>query len=277
MVEGNLYADQLNIETPEQVDLQFPIAGIGSRFVAVSIDHVIQILPYVVLVIAVAIFSKGGTTGAAETKMDAGTKWVIAVFIFLNFLWFWGYFVLFEGYWNGRTPGKYVMKLRVLKDSGRSITLFESMARNLVRFLDYFPGVYFVGLISMLCTKENKRLGDLAAGTIVIHERSYEQPLMRYAEGASAQNYTPQAQAAREASEALLPADAVAKLKPEDLHVIETFFGRVLDLKLETRELLGERLATGMSAKMGVPRPAGMSAERLLELIVYRMRSTGRG
>ncbi len=273
-MEQDLYADQLSIETPEQVDLRFPIAGIGSRFVAVMLDHLIQVLPYLLLFIAFLIWGRDGTT--TPTKPDSGGKWFLAGFIFLNFLWIWGYFTLFEGYWNGRTPGKWVMKLRVLKDSGRSITLFESLARNLLRFLDYFPSVYFTGLIAMLCNKQNKRLGDLAAGTIVVHERSEEQPSLRYAEGASTPSYTPQAQVARAASEALLPADAVAKLQPEDLHVIETFFGRVLDLSPQTRTQLSERLAERMSAKMGVSRNAGIEAERLLELIAFRMRQSGR-
>ncbi len=279
MIEQTQYADQFSIETPEQVDLQFPIAGVGSRFIAVMIDHLIQAVPYVLLIIGLAIFAANSktATAAGADKLDAAAKWVIAFFIFLNFLWIWGYFALFEGYWNGRTPGKYVMKLRVLKDSGRSITLFESMARNLLRFVDYLPSMYFTGVIAMLCNKQNKRLGDLAAGTIVVHERLAEQPLMRYADTDSAQSYTPQAQAARAAGETLLPADAVAKLKPEDLHVIETFFGRALDLDLQTRAQLAERMAERLAAKMGCERPAGMEAERMLELIAYRMRSSGRG
>ena len=274
MIEQSLYADQLNIETPEQVDLHFPIAGIGSRFVAIMIDHLIQLVPYLLLIIAALLWARNGST--SDTKTDTGGKWFFAGFIFLNFLWIWGYFTLFEGFWNGQTPGKRVMKLRVLKDSGRSITVFESLARNLLRFVDYLPSMYFLGLIAMLCNKRNKRLGDLAAGTIVIHERSYEQPLMRYAGSETAHSYTPQALAERAASEALLPADAVARLKPEDLHVIEIYFGRVLDLDLETRSQLAERLAERMSVRMDVPRPHGMDAERLLELIAFRMRSTGR-
>ena len=275
-MEQNLYADQLSIETPEQVDLRFPIAGIGSRFVAVLIDLAIQLVPYVLLIIAAMIWGRDGAAAAEETRHTSSGNWALAIFILLNFLWVWGYFTLFEGLWNGRTPGKRVMKLRVLKDSGRSITFFEALARNLLRFLDYLPSMYFIGLISMLCTRQNKRLGDLAAGTIVVHERADDQPLLRFAEAGSAQSYTPQAQVARAAGEALLPADAVARLKPEDLHVIDTFFGRVLDLDLQTRWQLAERLAARMSLKMNLQRPEGMEAERMLELIAFRMRSTGR-
>ena len=98
--------------------------------------------------------------------------------IFAGFLLVWGYFSLFEAFWRGQTPGKRAMKLRVIKDAGRQITLFESLARNLLRIVDYFPGLYLTGVITMLCNKRSKRLGDLAAGTLVVHERGDEQPLL---------------------------------------------------------------------------------------------------
>ena len=89
----------------------------------------------------------------------------------------WGYSALFEAFWNGQTPGKRLFNIRVIKDSGRQITLFEALARNLLRVVDMFPPpVYFVGLVSMLCNRQQKRLGDFVAGTIVIHERASEQP-----------------------------------------------------------------------------------------------------
>ena len=287
MSDLNLYADQLNIETPEQVDLHFPIAGIGSRFIAVLLDMIFLFLGYGLfwlIIYWIAQFDTGAHS--AKESSDTATKWVAAGLILIHFLMFWGYFALFEAFWHGQTPGKRLMKLRVLKDSGRSITLFESLARNLVRVVDYLPGMYLVGVISMLCNRQNKRLGDFVAGTIVVHERMEEQPLMShisrkftssiYPEQAVTTRWMPKAQEEWSAGEAGLPGDAVARLQASDLHVIEAFFSRALDLSVERREQLGTRLADQMSEKMKFPRPEGIRPERLLELIAHKMRSQGR-
>ena len=286
MPDLNLYADQLNIETPEQVDIHFPVAGVGSRFIAILLDTIFQGLAY--FVFGLLIFITGaftGVNGFMNKESDTAQKWLVAGFILLNFVMVWGYFALFESFWQGQTPGKRIMKLRVIKDSGRAITLFESMARNLLRVVDSLPSAYLVGVITMLCNRHNKRLGDYVAGTIVIHERMDEQPLMAhvsrtftsdvYAESAAAR-LMPRAQEEWSASEGFLPADAVARLQPADLHVIETFFSRALDLSIETREELGAKLAAKMSAKMRFPLPEGVRAERLLELIAHKMRAQGR-
>ncbi len=297
MPEINLYADQLNIETPEQVDLRFPIAGLGSRFVAILLDTLLQTLAYLLLgVIIYATSAYEPVNKAMERQSDTAAKWLVALFILVNFLMFWGYFALFEAFWNGQTPGKRIMKLRVLKDSGRSITLFEALARNLLRIVDMFPSIYLVGVIAMLCNRENKRLGDLVAGTIVVHERADEQPLLAfsshtptsdvhfsrsftssvYAPPAAQQRFMPNAQAEWDAAESTLPADAVARLTAADLHVIDTFFSRALDLSVEKRAGLSARVAATMATRMGIPLPEGMAPERMLELIAHRMRSQGR-
>jgi uncharacterized RDD family membrane protein YckC len=286
MPEVNFYADQLNIETPEQVDLHFPIAGIGSRFIAVLLDTIFQLIAYALLILSIYLLTKNSADSTVHNSKRAD-EWITAAVILFHFLLYWGYYALFEAYWKGQTPGKRLMKLRVLKDSGRSITLFESMMRNLVRVIDVLPGWYLIGLISMLCNKENKRLGDLVAGTIVVHERMDEQPLMShisrtftssiYPEQAAVTRFMPHAQQEWAANEAGLPADAVARLQPGDLHTIEIFFSRALDLSVEKREELGTRLAATMSAKMQFPLPEGVRPERLLELIAHKMRSQGRG
>lgn len=283
----NVYADQLNIETPEQVDLRFPIAGLGSRFLAVLLDVLIVAAVYLVVGLVVYITAvSGNTTPAETTKPDTMAKWLIAGFIFINFVLNWGYYTLFETFWNGQTPGKRVMKIRVIKDSGRSITLFEAMARNLIRVVDALPGAYLVGVITMMCNRRNKRLGDYAAGTIVIHESRQEQPLLGhvsrtftagvYPEAGAGQSFMPQAREERERGVQELPADAVARLGPGDLHVIETFFSRALDLTVEQREALGERVGATMLGKMGIAKPEGMGTERMLELIAWKMRGQGR-
>lgn len=265
------FVDQLNIETPEQVDLRFPVAGIGSRFVAVLIDHLIQFGVYILFGIAVAISTSGNPVAKGVQEIDTFGKWFIAAVIFINFLLLWGYFSLFEALWHGQTPGKRVMKLRVIKDSGRQITLFEALARNLLRFVDYLPGFYFTGVIAMLCNRKNKRLGDMAAGTLVVHELASDD---RAADAfLSGEDFF--ARKKEVEPESGLPSDAVARLEPADLHVMETFFARALDLDLKTRSAMAAKIAARMAAKMRVPLPEG-NPERALEAMARAMRGSGR-
>ena len=106
-----------------------------------------------------------------QTSSQISAQWAAAIVIFIVFLFNWGYFTLFEAFWNGRTPGKRVARIRVIQRSGRAIGLFESMARNLVRYVDQLPFFYAVGVIAMFATRQHQRLGDLAAGTLVVRDR----------------------------------------------------------------------------------------------------------
>jgi len=236
----------------------------------VLLDHILQVGFLIIEFLLLAVISK--LFPAFDRTMDNAGKWTLAIIIFLNFCVVWGYFALFEAYWRGQTPGKRVMKLRVIKDSGRQITFFEALARNLLRAIDLMPGLYLAGVITMLCNKQNKRLGDLAAGTLVVHEQREEQPLL------------PQRNAflpAREgewrdpvAAPSTFAADAIAKLKPPDLVVIDAFFARALDLSLEVRAAMAQRIAQQMAAKMGVGLPEG-NPERALEAMAVAMRGGG--
>lgn len=265
--------DQLSIPTPEQVELKFSLAGIGSRFVALLLDQLILVGLLLLEMFLLSWISAMAHGGGASGLNNAG-KWFLAIVIFGNFCVLWGYFALFEAFWHGQTPGKRAMKLRVIKDSGRQITLFESLARNLLRFVDYLPSLYLAGVITMLCNKRNQRLGDLAAGTLVIHERAGEQPLLIDTRGSF---FPPQSFAAQPAGSgpASLPADVIARLSADDLVVIEAFFARALDLTLETRAAIAQRIAVQMAAKMNVPLPPG-NPERFLESIVFAMRGSAR-
>jgi len=282
------FSDQLNIETPEQVELHFAIAGLGSRFLALLLDHLIQWATLVIVGIILALIAAAASTGASAAAsrltgsddLTTGGKWALALIIFVLFCLNWGYFALFEAFWQGQTPGKRVMKLRVIKDSGRQITFFESLTRNVIRIVDYLPGMYLVGVITMLCNKANKRLGDLAAGTIVVHERLDEQSVLHQASSrliTPAAGFTIQQAPAPWAQPivAVFPADAVARLSPQDLIVIESFFARMLDLPMETRAAVAYRMAAQMAAKMHVPVPEG-NPERALEAIAFQMRGSSR-
>jgi uncharacterized RDD family membrane protein YckC len=276
-METRSFSDQLNIATPEQVDLSFPIAGIGSRFVALLLDHLFQLAFYIVVIIVLTLLLSGSDhTSSASTP--TGEKWLIAGVIFLNFCLIWAYFAGFEAFWNGQTPGKRIMKLRVIKDSGRQITFFESLTRNLLRFVDALPTLYLTGVITMACNRANKRLGDFAAGTIVVHERREEQPLL-YVPTATflppqPVEFAPQTALPTHPGQ-MFPADALARLNSNDLVVIEAFLARALDVSVETRAALAERIARQLCAKMNVPMPEG-NPERALESIAFALRGEAR-
>ena len=158
--------DKLTIETPEQTALEFPLAGIGSRFLALAADMLLQAAAWCVLLI---IFAVSAVSFSLFSK-GAGV-WTIAILIFILFTVQFGYFALFESLWNGQTPGKRWTHLRVIKDSGRPISAYDAILRNFLRIVDEMPTMYAVGLITMLISRENKRVGDYAAGTVVIHEK----------------------------------------------------------------------------------------------------------
>jgi uncharacterized RDD family membrane protein YckC len=257
----------LFIDTPEQVELQFSVAGMGSRLIAALLDYIIHAAFLIVEFLLAALLS--AAVPAFNSAINNAGKWTVAIIIILNFCVLAGYFIILEAYWHGQTPGKKVMKLRVIKDSGRQITFFESLARNLIRIVDYMPSLYFIGAITMLCNKRNKRLGDLAAGTIVVHESRDEAPMLPQ------HNVFLNAPATSvwqdPVAVGVFAADAIAKLSPSDLTVIDAFFARALDLDITTRADMALRIATHMTAKMGVPMPEG-NPERALESIAVAMR-----
>ncbi len=277
------FSDQLHIDTPEGVALRFPVAGIGSRGIAVIVDHLIQGAIYFLIGLGMVLWGEAvnpsGSAAHASKGLDTAGKWFVAAIVFVLFCLWWGYFALFEAFWQGQTPGKRLLKLRVIKDAGRQITLFESMARNLLRVVDLLPSWYLVGVITMVCNRRNKRIGDLAAGTIVVHEAHEEQPIVVGGGTFITQPAQTPANAwaiwrARDAAAAgaLFPADALARLGANDLLVIDTFFARALDLPMDTRETMAQRILTNLCGKMDVPVPEG-PPERALEAILGGLRS----
>jgi uncharacterized RDD family membrane protein YckC len=280
LLSPNINPDQLSIDTPEQVSIRFPVAGLGSRFLAILTDSIVQVIAYAILVLVFVLIASSAPKTSGGALSHTGEKWLVAGIILFHFLMYWGYFALFETFWNGQTPGKRLCKVRVIQQSGRQITFFEALTRNLLRVIDLLPGCYLIGVITMLCNHQHQRLGDLAAGTIVIHERPTEQPLWggngpRTITAGAFEPIAPEA-AFQHRDELTLPADAVGRLTPEDLSVIDRFFSRILDMELDTRAHIAERLATQMSEKMNLPQPADTKPERFLEAIARQMRSHGR-
>ena len=273
-VGRDLGSDQLSIDTPELVAIELPLAGIGSRFIALLVDYLILIAGLIVLWFLTLLLGP-----ALKSFGRISAQWAEAIVIFILFLFSWGYFTLFEAFWNGRTPGKRVAKIRVIQRSGRSIGLVESMARNLVRYVDMQPfPIYAVGVITMFVTRQHQRLGDLAAGTLVVRDREPESPLWgdTGSRTFTAQLFSGNVAIPEPHLAVTLPATSIAKLSSGDLEVLEGFFSRRLDMSMETRQVLAQRILAAIQAKSGLETPEGVSVETFLEATARQLRDQGR-
>jgi len=215
---------------------------------------------------------------AVHTFNRISAQWAEALVIFIFFLLNWGYFTLFEAFWNGRTPGKRVARIRVIQRSGRSIGLLESMARNLVRYVDQLPFFYGVGVIAMFVTRQHQRLGDLAAGTLVVRDREPDTPLWgdTGSRTFTAQLFSQNAPIPEPHTSVTLPALGISKLSSTDLEVLEGFFSRRLDMSMATRQALAARIAAAIQAKSGLEVPEGTSIETFLEATARQLRDQAR-
>jgi len=274
MAQIDQSSDQLSIDTPELVAIHMPLAGIGSRFIALLVDFVIWGIG---IGIVMSIFAYFLPSLTAFNRMSA--QWATALYLFLIFLFNWGYFTLFEAFNNGRTPGKRIARIRVIQRSGRAIGLFESMARNFIRYIDMFPWVvpYAVGVIAIFVSRDHQRLGDLAAGTLVVRDRIEEAPISTEATRTFTANiFAPAIPTPEPHAGFSLPDHGVAKLSASDLQVLESFFSRRLDMPLATRELLAQRIAAAIQAKSGLEPPPGASVETFLEITARQLRDVAR-
>jgi len=158
--------DDYTILTPENVLLRFQVAGMGSRFAAAVVDYLIVVFAYLALAFGAALVNVVTDSLALPNSVAS----VLAgIFLLVTFLLWWGYFVLFELLWNGRSPGKRMLHIRVARTDGLPINPSSAIVRNLMRIVDT---LLFLGPIVMLIDSQGRRLGDLAAGTIVIREET---------------------------------------------------------------------------------------------------------
>jgi uncharacterized RDD family membrane protein YckC len=154
---------QMRVETPENVVLAYQLAGPAPRAVAYAIDFALRVVFFFIL----------------SAILSVGMMWLpglsMGLILFGLFLLEWGYFVVCEGFFNGRTIGKAMMKLRVIQEKGYAVTMWSVLLRNLLRAADY---MLFLApaFLSMLLTRRFQRLGDLVAHTVVVSERVVQLP-----------------------------------------------------------------------------------------------------
>lgn len=160
--------NRIKYHTPESVELEFTLAGIGNRAWALIIDYLILAIIWIVFII-VWIFTSARLSDFWQQIFGSSVSlWLIAITFIVSFVIYAGYFVFFETFWHGQTPGKRSAKIRVVRDDGRPVGLQQSTLRGLLRPFDEF---LYIGAFLIMFSRREKRLGDLAAGTIVIQSQ----------------------------------------------------------------------------------------------------------
>ena len=251
--------EKLTIETPEQIALEYPLAGIGSRFMAFFYDSLIQFIIFFAGILLVALIAPD-----LGHYWPSAWNWMAAVWIFAGFCMYWGYFAAFEALWNGQTPGKRKAGIRVIKDSGRPITAFEAISRNFMRAIDSLPGMYGVAVVAIFVDRRSRRLGDMVAGTVVVHDKKDDaaQPYLHTSADTIA---TPAASAG-----------IANKLTLAEFEVIEAFLNRRLDLPANVREQSAKKIADAIAAKLDVRPEERGPDEKFLEAVAREFRNTAR-
>ncbi len=162
--------------TTEKTPFHYRVAGLGSRTLAWLIDALL----FLFVTAAGALFLVFSPLAVVSPGLATAL-----VFVW-SFVVYWGYFLLFEWLWNGQTPGKRALGIRVIQWKGTALTFYHSAVRNIVRFVDSLPGLYAVGFAVAACNRKNRRLGDFAADTLVVHVDQGAKPIRALVEGRTA-------------------------------------------------------------------------------------------
>ncbi len=258
--------DILVIETPERVPLHFALASIGNRFLACAIDHALQALAIILMVVGFAALASYSSLG---NQLSNAPKWVYALLIVILFLIVSGYFAFFEWLWSGQTPGKRWLKLRVIREDGRPVTFWEAAVRNLLRSLDMMPAPFYsIGLISVFSSSMDQRVGDFVAGTVVVREREAEAPAFAQVFAAPVSDL-----ALRRSFQPVEFTAALDSLTETEIEVVETFLRRRWDLAVAPRQWMAWRVALPVIFKI---RPSydlsTFTYEGFLEELLHRYR-----
>ena len=241
--------DRLKLDTPEGLALDLVLAGPGTRALAALFDALLQGL----VLTGVGLIVMNGVGGSMSS----------AIFLLVAAAFIPGYHIYFETRSAGQTPGKRRMKLRVLRTDGGPVTLVASLVRNLLRLVDFLPGSYFVGAAAIFMTSLNQRLGDLAAGTIVVLEpRSSPRPDLLA---------MPPPLLRQPTYDVIWDVTAVTA---EELALVRTFLARRSTLPRDARSRLAEQLADRLRDRVAVP-GVWPSAEQLLEGVVRHKSESG--
>lgn len=235
--------DDYRLVLPENVELRFDVAGVGSRVAAAMVDYFIL---YALIAAAAIAFNMNRSflrwlvrdTPLVDFDSDWIGNAVLAGLILVAFFAWWGYFLLFELLWNGQSPGKRLLRLRVVRADGQPVSASASLVRNLLRAIDSFMAI---GVAVMMIDGRSRRLGDFAAGTVVVREPG----------GASMALADVPIPPAAERAAALAP--TAGRLTMDHYTLLRDFFARSARLPRDRARRLAEHLATDIARVLDVP------------------------
>ncbi|MDF5736958.1 MULTISPECIES: RDD family protein [unclassified Nostoc] len=245
------FFNRITFQTPESVELEFILAGIGNRALALLIDYTVLVVTLFVFFLAWTVFST-----QLFNFFDAQNLgiWLIAIFFIIAFAIYISYFVFFETLWFGQTPGKRVAKIRVVRDDGRLIGLQQATLRALLR---PFDETLFIGAFLIMLGSREKRLGDLAAGTIVIQ-----------AQTPTASATLTISEQAKVLHEQLIQIADLSLLLPDDFAVIRDYLQRRGAMSLKARASLSLKLAEQVVAIINLEKlPEAVTPDVFLEAV----------
>ncbi len=234
------YFNKITLQTPESVKLEFVLAGIGNRAFALLIDYTVLGLALTAMVLLWIFLSYQliNYLDRVNISYSGLQNWLIAIPFLIFFTLFVGYFVIFETLWQGQTPGKRFVKIRVIQENGRPVGLAQSTLRAILRPLD---DSLWIGTFFILLGKREKRLGDWVAGTVVVQEEhviaSETFILSSHAQGAAQQ---------------LLQIIDFSLMLPDDFAVIREYLQRRAVMNPYARDQTATRLSQQMKALLQV-------------------------
>jgi uncharacterized RDD family membrane protein YckC len=239
----SLLEQHLEIETPERVNIRYDLAGIGSRFAAGTIDVAVLAFIYVVVMFVGVLVLEGALSAITRDPLIGGLA-----LGGLGIAVIWAYYLLFELLWDGQTPGKRLLRLRVVSERGGPASPSALILRNILRIADGVPLIFVevLGGIVMFLNGRSKRIGDFAAGTVVVQEREVALSLERLAGSGG------------------LRVQVEGELTGEELSRVKRFLSRRKELRPDRRAPLAEEIVAPIGERLDLP-PG--DAETLLVLL----------
>ena len=232
------YQPEVHVTTVENVRLSWPVASILLRSFAYSLDLLLQLLA---MTLFLALISPLASLGVLRTSQ------IILLLILAYFLTFDAYFVLFEIFWHGQSPGKRALRLRVIRSDGGPVTWKEALLRQILRYIDFLPAMYSTGIFAVFLSRHQQRLGDMAAGTLVIRERKIQD------------------------EPGFLSLQTDWPLKPEEEQWLKDYWTRYMTLNAAVRKALARRACAYFHERYPERFPALNESGVEPESLLYRM------